>query len=104
MTPEVFGKLLEERIGKMRYTLDRKSEEYARDNDKLYNFKRAGAIQNFDAAEALKGMLTKHIVSVYDMVKDWPSQKPSFEMIDEKIGDCINYLCLLEAIFKEDRL
>ncbi|HSH25907.1 MAG TPA: hypothetical protein VLA13_10280 [Massilibacterium sp.] len=44
-------------------------------------------------------MATKHLVSVIDMVESNEVHDP--EYIDEKIGDMINYLILLEGILKE---
>lgn len=48
-------------------------------------------------------MLVKHWVSIEDVVIDerLSSAPPDHAMIDEKIGDAINYLILLEAVLKE---
>ena len=57
-------------------------------------------MNNETVAEALWGMNSKHIVSVIDMVE---GKLPINERnINEKIGDSINYLILLEAIFREN--
>ena len=53
--------------------------------------------------KALIGMLAKHLVSVLDMVDSFGKEDlPTTSFIDEKIGDSINYLILLEAMLKED--
>jgi len=44
-------------------------------------------------------MMVKHLVSVFDLIEG--RIPTSQEMIDEKIGDMINYLILLEAVLKE---
>ena len=46
-------------------------------------------------------MLVKHLVSLFDIVDNWQRKQASVEMIDEKIGDTINYCVLLEALLKE---
>jgi len=46
-------------------------------------------------------MWTKHLVSVIDMIFDFPAE-PEESVINEKIGDSINYLILLEALLKEN--
>ena len=99
MTPQDFQKLLQTRMDKTANILSSKSAEYAFDNDKLFNFKAAARIDNITSEQALWGMFLKHLVSVQDLVKG--RKKPSVSLIDEKIGDAINYLCLLEAIFIE---
>lgn len=82
-----------------------KACEYASDEDRLHNFKAAAELEGDTPAEALRGMLRKHWVSIADLVwSDTIGEKPSFAMIDEKIGDAVNYLILLEALLKEGRL
>jgi hypothetical protein len=47
-------------------------------------------------------MLSKHLISVYDMVDDLNNHIESpMEVWKEKIGDSINYLILLEALLYE---
>lgn len=99
MTNEAFLAVLEARISSMRSVLASKAKEYATVADRLHNFKRAASIIRESPAHALLGMLAKHLVSVVDMVED--AELASVAMIDEKIGDSINYLVLLEAILKE---
>lgn len=112
MNGQDFNTLLEERMNKIRATLASKASEYASDKDRLHNFKRAAALRRKSPAEALVGMVTKQIVSVLDMVDaiedgyqrnmlKRPCEQFPPEYIDEKIGDVINYMILLEAILKE---
>jgi len=96
-----FNKLLEERIKKIRQVLDSKNKEYASDTDKLYNFKRAGDMLRVTPEQALVGMWAKHIISILDIVDNISTEKVTKEMLEEKIGDAINYLILLEALIKE---
>lgn len=97
-----FDKLLEQRIAKIRETLSSKGQTYSTTTDKLHNFKRAALIRDKHPAEALQGMLDKHIVSYYDMVEGIQNGKTyTKEQIDERFGDIINYMILQEAIFVE---
>ena len=43
-------------------------------------------------------MLLKHWVSVRDLCRQ---ENPPVPLINEKLGDAINYLILLEAVLKE---
>ncbi|MCP4127754.1 MAG: hypothetical protein GY753_11905 [Gammaproteobacteria bacterium] len=80
--------------------LGTKAGEYAHGGDRLHNFKVAAAVNDVPPEQALWGMATKHLVSVMDLVAGRLVARP--EMVDEKIGDMINYLILLEAILKEE--
>jgi hypothetical protein len=98
MNSEQFDKILDQRIEAIRKTLSGKAKEYAI-GDRLYNFKRAAQIGQTTSAHALFGMFSKHLVSVIDLIEG--NLEPTEYMVNEKIGDAINYLILLEAIFKE---
>ena len=103
MNQEDFNKLLEERIERTRLTLNAKAVEYASGYDRLYNFKEAGRKLNVTPEKALQGMKIKHDVSVDDLIRlaGGCPDKLTEEIINEKIGDSINYLILLEALLKE---
>ena len=100
MTVSEFNSIAEDIIGRTHDTLVRKQGEYNLEDDRLGVFKRAGDIQQATASQALLGMLTKHIVSIYDhVVKNIPMTE---SMAAEKIGDTINYCVLLYAVLKEE--
>ena len=104
MLAKDFDEIVEQRIKKIKEVLQSKATEYASDNDRLHNFKRAAKVGEITAAMALKGMLLKHLVSIFDMIDKYnPDTGPQFSMdlINEKCGDLINYTILLEALFKE---
>jgi hypothetical protein len=103
MNHKEFEILLEERFNKIRTVLANKNKEYASGDDKLHNFKRAGRMLGCTQEKALIGMWTKHIISILDIVDKWETCEacPNVKQLDEKIGDAINYLILLEACFKE---
>ena len=98
MNADQFGLLLDERLASIKAVLGSKAKEYAI-GDRLYNFKRAAEIARTTPQKALFGMFLKHLVSVLDLIEG--SIPPTDHLINEKIGDTINYLILLEAILKE---
>jgi hypothetical protein len=102
MTPENFDKLVEHRIGLIRSVLKSKAAEYATLGDRLHNFDRAADMLGTTKEKALIGMWTKHIVSILDIVDSGAT--PRAEMLEEKIGDAINYLILLEACYVDRRI
>ena len=107
MTDEKFEQVVKNRIEKIKNVLGNKAKEYASRIDRLHNFNEARKIFRCETKEyALLGMLNKHLVSVVDMIEKWEKYGilPSVSMVDEKIGDTINYSILLEALFLEDIL
>lgn len=101
MNAEDFNKIIHEQISRCEATLCKKADEYATE-DRLHNFKVAAGIQNCLPTTALAGMMAKHTVSVYDMLRGLEEGKSyPIELWDEKIGDSINYLLLLAATVRE---
>ena len=100
MDSETFNYLLERRLGFTRSVLGYKAQEYATNDDRLHNFKVAARVGNTTPKKALFNFMLKHLVSLMDFI-DEPARATPL-LIDEKIGDLINYLILLEALFKED--
>lgn len=94
-----FNEVLFDQFAKMEAVLAAKADEYAGGNDRLANFKKAAALQGITPEQACHGMMTKHIVSVSDMVqsgKEYP-----MAMWEEKLGDALNYYVLLKALVVE---
>jgi hypothetical protein len=99
---EDFDTIVAERLEKIKAILLKKREEYAPEGgDRLHNFKRASAMLHCEPEQALVGMWTKHVISILDMVDKIHRDEPTVELLEEKIGDAINYLILLEAMVKE---
>jgi len=101
MLPKKFDELVEYRCAEIKRILCKKSKEYATKTDRLHNFNRAASMLWTSREKALMGMLSKHLVSVFDIVDNMDKKHPSVEVIEEKIGDIINYFILLEAMLKE---
>lgn len=102
MNSAQFERVLEELLTRVENILGTKAGEYASDKDRLHNFKVTATIQGTTPAKALAGMMAKHTVSIYDMVRS--DKEFPLEVWDEKITDHINYLILLRAIKTEEDL
>ena len=103
MDTKTIEMIIDERLEKCRAVLVNKAKEYATE-DRLHNFKVAAKLQNCNPVTALAGMMCKHTVSVYDLIRDNEiGINITPEMWDEKIGDSINYLLLLTALLKEQQ-
>lgn len=101
MKPVDFNKIVLERMDKCKNTLVRKAQEYATEEDRLHNFYIGANFLDDTPAKYALSLMTKHLVSVRDIVLS--KERPSQEIIDEKIGDAINYFILLEAILQEEK-
>ena len=103
MRKDYFNNVLGNRLDKIQEVLVKKNEEYANDQNIMHNFVEAGKLLNTTPEKALIYFMTKHIVSVMDMVHGVGEGLPpkSVAMVDEKMGDIINYSILLEAMLKE---
>lgn len=107
MNLATFDKIVIDQLNRSEALLTSKGQEYAEDADadngvdRLEHFKKAAALQSQTPAQATFGMLTKHLVSLSDMVgsrRAYPMEK-----WDEKISDSINYLLILRAVVEEGR-
>ena len=102
MKTEQFNEIVEARCEKIKKVLVKKAAEYSSDTDRLHNFKVASRINDETPEKALWGMMAKHLVSILDIVAATRGgRRPSAELRDEKVGDAINYLILLEALLIE---
>lgn len=101
---EVFNIILNDTIQNALNVLGQKAEVYARDDDRLHNFRKAESIINLvhnrgTPAYAAWCIAAKQLATITDIL-DNPESFGKFE-IDEKFGDMINYLILMKAIVYE---
>lgn len=102
MTEKQFDELVEDRLESTKRVLVIKGKEYRRNNDPLHNFNIAAQLGNTTREKALWGFALKHYVSFMDILNDVEKGSlPSEELVNEKIGDLINYLILCEASLKD---
>lgn len=102
MNSTEFEQIVADRLKAITATLVIKAKEYARGDDRLHNFKRGAQMSNQTPERVLQGFLLKHQISLMDILDDIEKGNfPNPSVIDEKIGDIINYMILLEAALKE---
>lgn len=106
MTTEEFDKVIERRVELINTVMRSKNREYATDADKFHNFKSARGISFHCTQEKVAWeFMTKHLQSIKDMLekvdKGGHNSVPNADYIEEKIGDAINYLILIEGMLKE---
>jgi hypothetical protein len=104
MKHKQFNKIVDNLTAMCKSLLTSKNEEYAREGDKLHNFKKASRFaEGQSQMGALKGFLLKHTVSIYDMMDDHIQGDTSpVTLWEEKIVDHINYLIILYAMVIEE--
>lgn len=101
-----FNGLVISRMAKCEDVLCKKAEEYSTEEDRLHNFKIAGRARGCSAVKALDGMMTKHLVSMWDIIEQMDIEGnyiPSQELVTEKLGDVLNYILLLEGLIEDRR-
>ena len=103
MNIEEFNELLEQRFEKTCNVLVVKNKEYGLDEDVLHSFRDQADMSMHNTPPAVAWeLLVKHLYSIRRMVSEFEAtgMPPTTELTDEKIGDAINYLVLIEALFK----
>jgi len=101
MNNEEFNKIVEERISLIKSVLVKKQAEYSSKTDRLHNFKVGSRMTGKTPEQVLQGFRLKHEISINDIVEGVPDNLPEKDLLQEKIGDSINYLILLEALLIE---
>jgi len=103
-----FNKLTRSFFEDCKAILNAKVDEYAHRGDHLSSFKQAASLELCEPEESLKGMLTKHIVSIYQFIDelsfDASAHIPprSLNQWHEKLVDAVNYIGpLLWALLNE---
>ena len=97
-----FFELLEKRFSKTRETYSRKMNEYATDTDVFQSFRNGVGFSFHDTPEGVAWEYTcKHFESIKTIISKLPDEIPTDELLEEKIGDAINYLIILEGLIKE---
>jgi hypothetical protein len=97
-----FKELLEKRFTKTRKVYSKKMNEYANDLDVFLSFKKGVGFSFQNTPEGVAWEYAcKHFESIKTIISKLPDEVPSDELVDEKIGDAINYLIILEGLIKE---
>ena len=107
MTPERFNQIVNEQKHLCNEILIDRANMYSKNNDRLWNFKVSGLHQDITPEKALRGMMDKQVVALYDYIDDIDKEGAnewfwhSRDQWLEKITDCINYLYLLRALLED---
>lgn len=99
MNNKEFEEIFDSTVSTARALLVEKAKEYASNVDRMHNFKAAAGALNVTPELALRGMSTKHTISVNDMVKN--PDNYTMAQWEEKLGDELNYIILLKALVWE---
>ena len=78
--------------------LNCKASEYAKDGNIFHNFIQGAQFDSITPKRCLWDYMRKQLISIKDLVDD--NKKATPKLVDEKIGDVICYLILLEGIIK----
>lgn len=100
MTHERFNQIVEEETDYIKKLLVKKQAEYNLDEDRMSHFKHAAEASNWSPEQTLLGYMTKHWVSIVDMINS-NKQFPR-ELFVEKVTDIANYLILLLGLLEDD--
>lgn len=98
-----FKHLLKVRFKKIEDTFTVKQKEYANEKDVFENIKNGVGLSvfNTEPEQVAWSYAAKHLESIMSILESLPEEKPSEELINEKIGDAINYLIIIEGLLKE---
>jgi hypothetical protein len=101
MNQETFNEVVTTTLEACKSTLTKKRDEYVTDvqKDVLSNFKNNAELSIVGTPEGIAWeLLTKHLQSIKDYCN---GRDVSKEVLDEKIGDSINYLLLIKGLLVE---
>jgi len=103
MNSKDFSEVVDRRIKYIEDVLKCKGSEYATNKDRLSNFKEVAHLLSCTPERALMGFVAKHIVALVQFVKEREECRElrDFGYWNEKIGDIINYMILLDALVCE---
>jgi hypothetical protein len=102
MDTPTFERLFDRRCTLCYTVLTEKNLEYAPGDDRLQNFKEGALFLESSPVLYAFGLMTKHLVALKDRVVKGDTNTITQTYVDEKIGDIINYLILIEALLTEE--
>jgi len=99
--------VVQRRVQLIQNVLQRKNEEYAGKDDVFKAFTEALPLSFHDTKQAVAWeFMVKHLQSIKLIIEERAKtgKIPDEKLLEEKIGDAINYLILIEGMFKEEML
>ena len=98
MNRQRFNEVVDQTLEQVTEVLIEKSKEYSRNENPFHNFDVGARKTGLIREKVLDGMALKHEISIDDIVNDIEKgELPSYDVINEKFGDAINYLILKKA-------
>lgn len=99
MNREEFDVLVVSTIETIQTSLITKGKEYDRNDNPFHNFDKGAKRKDKLRERVIEDYSLKHEVSIDDMIDDIENfgTLPSYEMVEEKFKDAINYLILKKA-------
>lgn len=97
--------VVQRRVQLIKDVLQSKNEEYAGQEDVFKAFTEALPLSFHDTKQAVAWeFMVKHLQSIKMIIeaRSKSGKIPDEKVLEEKIGDAINYLILIEGMFKED--
>lgn len=101
-----FNAIVERRIELIRSVLASKGKEYSNGQDVFHNFNRATGLSFHEGREKVAWeFMVKHLQSIKDILDHVEiggcNGYPTAAMVEEKLGDAINYMILIEGMLIE---
>jgi hypothetical protein len=99
--------VVQRRVQLIKDVLQSKNEEYAGQDDVFKAFTEALPLSFHDTKQAVAWeFMVKHLQSIKLIIEERAKtgKIPDEKLLEEKIGDAINYLILIEGMFKEEML
>ena len=99
--------VVQRRVQLIKDVLETKNSEYADKDDVFKAFTESLPLSFHDTKQAVAWeFMVKHLQSIKMIIeaKAKTGKIPDEKMLEEKIGDAINYLILIEGMFKEEML
>ena len=97
--------VVQRRVQLIKEILDQKNSEYADKEDVFKAFTESLPLSFHDTKQAVAWeFMVKHLQSIKMIIeaRAKTGKIPDEKVLEEKIGDAINYLILIEGMFKED--
>lgn len=97
--------VVEPRLELIKEILIQKGTEYGADKSTFHNFEQASKLSFHTTPQGVAWeFMCKHLQSIKDIIEDYQKldKLPTKELLEEKIGDAINYLILIEGMFKKE--
>jgi hypothetical protein len=106
MDRPTFDQIVGKRLDLIKKVLVSKGKEYSTETDVFHNFRAAAGVSFHNAPEKVAWeFMTKHLQSIKDILNHVEiggfNGYPSEALVEEKIGDAVNYLILIEGMLKE---